>query len=280
MARAPATTTARVSRMPTVAPARPSPGSQRDEDPEQPAGRRGEDRQRAGRRGRGSAPPTPRIASVTAGASRRVPAGQPGDRQPEPDERAEDQEEAQVGASSPARSRRSRGPGRARWRAPRRPPRPARAIPTTVVERHGRCAQGRPRRPRTRTSTTTKTSRLIAGSSRLGVGAVARAVRRRRRSARSPAGRRPAAATARIATAPPSVATRPADRSCSSGSGVPPRLVRTRSAPVSSRHEADPDAQDVSPVDDRQDRQGGQGEPGGRRQGGAGRRARRARGSP
>ena len=33
---------------------------------------------------------------MTAGASRRVPLGQAGDRQPEPDDRAEDEEEAQV----------------------------------------------------------------------------------------------------------------------------------------------------------------------------------------
>ena len=70
-------------------------------------------------------------------------------------------------------------------------------------------------------------------------------------------------AIARIATAPPSVATRPAVRMSSSSVGVPPRLVRTRSAPVEQEHQADADAQDVSAVEDRQDRQRRQREPGG-----------------
>ena len=84
--------------------------------------------------------------------------------------------------------------------------------------------------PANANATTTKTSRLIAARSggRPSRGSTDGASIG---SSRSRRGRPPAAAAARIATAPPSVATSPAVRTCSSWSGVPPRLIRTSRAP-------------------------------------------------
>ncbi len=96
MASAPDTMTARVSRMPIVAPTRPPPGTSVTRTPNRPPA------VAARTAARGSTRPSvrpvaPRIASVTAGASRRVPPASPGHGQAEPDERPEDEEEPQVG---------------------------------------------------------------------------------------------------------------------------------------------------------------------------------------
>ena len=208
---------------------------------------------------------------MTAGASRREPAGEPGDRQPEPDDRAEDEEEPQVGGRRDAAATDDHDLARVDGERPA----------TTAGDEPDQPDAGRqPRRARTREPERRRTPwrrrRRGPGSSRLG-----RIGRRRRgstacgvASSSSRSRRRPSdrAAMARIATAPPSVATRPAVRSSSSASGVPPRPVRTSSAPLEQQAEADPDPQDVAAGDDRHDGERGQREPGRRRERRTGRR--------
>ncbi len=252
MASAPAMTTARASRMPTVAPARAPRGRRVITTPARPpavatrTAARGIDE--GHRHGAG--------AEDREGDRRRIPARpgrQPDDRQPRARRPTRARGTGAGTASSPGRRHRSRRSARDRSRSRQRPRRPAR--PGRSRRRRVPVDGPRPRLPRTRT----RAPRRGSGSSRwLGLG-----LRRRRASAGSATwlgrcgvvaliskvpGPSARAAAARIATAPPRVATRPAVRTCSRGSGVPPRPVRTRSVPVNRRASPSPTRRMSRPV--------------------------------
>ena len=101
MAIVPATTTARSSRIPSVAPFRSLPGASVSQTPNNPPA------VAATTAARGSVKvsvrlASPSVASVTIGASRRVPVASPVTRQPEADQRAENEEESNVGGAGEA----------------------------------------------------------------------------------------------------------------------------------------------------------------------------------
>ena len=143
-----------------------------------------------------------------------------------------------------ARPRRSR-PGRPDRRASRRR---ARARSATAA-------------PANANATTTKATRLIEAGvgERLIRGSSDAASRRSSRSRPGPSAR---AVAARIATAPPSAATRPAVTSCSSAIGRTAQARPDEERATEQQAEPDADAQDVAPGHDRQDRQRRQREPG------------------
>ena len=245
--------------MPTVAPARPSRGVSVIEDAEQSAGRGREDRQARVDQGDGQGRrPEDRERDRRRVAPR--PARQPGDRQPEPDDRAEDEEEAQVGARRQPAAADDQRLRRDRWRAPRRSPPTSPSKPTPSA--HGRRARSAIASAAAPNVTTTKTIRLMSGSigwasapwlERCGVVALSSkpgrpSERRRDRQDRHGA----------------------AERGDEAGRQDVLELGRraAQARPDEERagqqeHEADADAQDVAAVEDRQDRQRRQREPGG-----------------
>ena len=241
---------------------------ERDQHAEQAAGRGGQDRgprvdegerQRRTRRGSRASPPGRRGACRPAVPTTASPS-------PTSEPRMRNSRRYAVVATPVSADRR---PASGRWR-PRRRPRPARPSRPTTVDGADRAAGRRSRGRRRRT----RRRRRRAGSSRrdgVGVRAVARPVRGRSRSARSPSGPSARRGGRQDRDGAAERGDEPGGQDLLERVGRAAEADPDQERALSRRHRPIPTRRMSRPVDDRQDRERGQREPGRR----GGRRARR-----